>query len=220
MSYRYLSYPLTGGTPVYGGGEGIKIKRIGGGLRQGRANLYRIRMRNHCGTHIDAPNHFFHDGKKVADYPAQDWIFRQPQVIEVSLRPGQILQCGNWIKKIRSGVDILLFKSGWHKFRKNKKYILKNPGIHPEVGHCLKSTLPRLKAIGIDWVSVSSYLDRPLGREAHRAFLSSDGKRHPILIIEDMDLSGNLTGLKEVIVSPLRVKNIDSSPCTVLGRAD
>ncbi len=218
MNYHYLSYPLAGNTPVYGGAEGIRVERIGRILRRGNTNLYKITMRNHCGTHIDAPNHFFRNGKKICDYSAKEWVFERPLTIKVSLKPAQILKRGSWKKMIPPDTDILLFKSGWHRFRQERKYCLNNPGVHPEVGLYLKRTFPKLRAVGIDWISISSYQHRALGREAHRAFLSSEGKGHPILIIEDMDLSGSLKGLKEITVLPLRVKDIDSSPCTVLGK--
>ena len=77
-------------------------------------------------------------------------------------------------------------------------YSCDNPGIHPEVGIYL----------------------RELGREAHRAFLGQGGKNDPILIIEDMDLSCDLTKLRELWVLPLRVEKIDSAPCTVIGGFD
>jgi len=70
---------------------------------------------------------------------------------------------------------------------------------------------------GIDWISISPYQDRELGREAHRVFLDQKGRNNPVLLIEDIDLSGNFKKLKEVWVSPLRVERVDSAPCTVIG---
>ena len=70
---------------------------------------------------------------------------------------------------------------------------------------------------GIDWISISPYQDRELGREAHRVFLDQKGRNNPVLLIEDMDLSCDLTKLRELWVLPLRVEKIDSAPCTVIG---
>ena len=77
-----------------------------------------------------------------------------------------------------------------------------------------------VQAIGMDWISVSSFENRELGRQAHRAFLNRDGEGHPVLIIEDMDLSADLNGLREVWVAPLLVEGIDSAPCTIIGIFD
>jgi len=122
-----------------------------------------------------------------------------------------------WLNTITPDTDILLFNSGWGKYRNNKIYSCDNPGIHPEVGIYLREHFPRIRAIGIDWISISPYQDRELGREAHRAFLDQEGKNNSVLLIEDMDLSGDLKGLTEVWVSPLRVERVDSAPCTVIG---
>jgi len=75
----------------------------------------------------------------------------------------------------------------------------------------------QLKEVGIDWISISSYQNRLVGRNAHRAFLDPKGRNSPIAIIEDMDLSGNLSKLKQLFVFPLRLKSLDSAPCTAIG---
>jgi hypothetical protein len=62
--------------------------------------------------------------------------------------------------------------------------------------------------------------NRELGRQAHRAFLNPESDGYPILIIEDMDLSANLNGLKQVWVAPLLVEGIDSAPYTIIGIFD
>jgi kynurenine formamidase len=75
--------------------------------------------------------------------------------------------------------------------------------------------------IGFDFISLSSYAHRDLGREAHRAFLAEleiDGdNKDPILIIEDMDLSKIKICLSKIIVSPLRFEMADGAPVTVFG---
>ena len=81
----------------------------------------------------------------------------------------------------------------------------------------MRENLPSIRMIGIDWISISPYQDRELGREAHRVFLDQKGRNNPVLLIEDMDLSGDLKELTEVWASPLRVERVDSAPCTVIG---
>ena len=48
-------------------------------------------------------------------------------------------------------------------------------------------------------------------------FLDRKGRNNPVLLIEDMDLSCDLTKLRELWVLPLRVEKVDSAPCTVIG---
>ncbi len=217
MRYEYLSHLLTESVPARGGKVSLELARTGSIPAGGSANTCRFLMSSHWGTHVDAPNHFFENGRRPCDYPPEFWFFKNPHIVKVKLAPSEILEPGEWMKSIELSCDILIFQSGWTKLRGEEKYSVENPGIHPDVGIRLRENFPRIKAIGIDWVSISSYRNRPLGREAHKAFLNPEGGNRPILIIEDMDLSRDLTGLAEVTVLPLRVAGADSAPCTIVG---
>jgi len=217
MRYRFLSHLYTQKQPAYGGIVEIKIERIRSINSGDTSNVSQFTMQNHWGTHIDAPNHFFENGRKIVDYPPEFWFFATPQVIDVELNAGEILVNDDWLNSVRQDADIILFRSGWHKRRNDKSYSTENPGIHPDVGLNLRRNFPNLRMIGIDWISLSSYLHRELGREAHKTFLDPKGINEPILIIEDMDLSGNLDGLVALWVIPIRIEQLDSALCTIIG---
>jgi len=220
MKYSYLSYTLFQGMPVYAGKVDLAIKAKSSISSGDSANVYRFTMESHWGTHIDAPRHFFDNGKCIEDYSCSAWVFASPQVINTPLEPAEILRIGKWIQKINPFCDILIFRSGWSVLRKHKKYIEQNPGIHPEVAVYLKKNCRNLRAVGIDWLSISSIRNRELGREAHREFLSSKGKGRPLLLVEDLRVPSKLSGLRRVIISPIVVCGIDSAPCTVIGEFD
>ncbi len=95
----------------------------------------------------------------------------------------------------------------------------KNPGISPDVALYIRSKFPNIRCIGIDSISVSSYSNRELGRKTHQIFLNTDKDlSEPILLLEDVDLSNdNACRLKTVIICPLLIENVDSSPCTIIG---
>ena len=215
---KFLSHRILSLMPAYGlTGEKIVIKQVRSIKKNGSCQIFRFAMNNHCGTHVDCPAHFFVDGKKVADYPAEFWLFRKPQVCRLKVSPGQIISKKDLTIKINPKTDLLLLRSGWGRFRGKMAYSLRNPGIDPALGIWLRKKYPLLRAVGIDWISISSYKHRDLGRQAHRKFLDPRGTGHPILIIEDMDLSLKLNGLKNVWLAPLRLEKVDSAPCTVLG---
>lgn len=217
MRYRYLSHIFTDDFPAYGGRLSLNLAGTSSISSGSLANSYRFLMGSHWGTHVDAPNHFFENGRKAADYPPEFWLFNSPHVVKLSLTPSEILGPGKWLESIGPASDLLLLRSGWTANRDKEIYIRENPGIHPNVGVYLRHKFPNIRAIGIDWISISSYSDRPLGRQAHKAFLDPEGENKPILIIEDMDLLCELGGLSTLSVSPLRVDGIDSAPCTIVG---
>lgn len=215
---KFLSHKIYPLMPAYGlAAEKIDIKQVRSMGTKSSCQIFRFSMNNHCGTHVDCPAHFFAGGKKVADYPAGFWLFRRPQVCRLKARPSQIITEKDLAVKIDPKTDLLLLRSGWGRLRGKAVYSLRNPGIDPAVGAWLRKKYPLLRAIGIDWISVSSYKHREIGRQAHRRFLDPKDIGHPILIIEDMDLSPGLKGLKEVWLVPLRIGKVDSAPCTVLG---
>ncbi|KWT92840.1 cyclase family protein [Candidatus Magnetominusculus xianensis] len=218
MRHEFLSHTLADGqNPVYGGTISLAIHTLKSISRGDSANVSSFTMENHWGTHVDAPNHFFNHGLKVFEYPPEFWFFKHPYVLQVSLEPSEILK---GLSELSPQTDLLLIQSNWCKRRHEEVYVKENPGIDPDVGFHLRSKYPHLRAVGIDWISVSPYTNRVLGRLTHRAFLDPDGQNAPIVLIEDMDLSSNLTALREVVVFPLRVEALDSAPCTIVGMFD
>ncbi|KJR40900.1 cyclase family protein [Candidatus Magnetoovum chiemensis] len=217
-TYKYLCHPFEQEIPVYGGTASVNVKTVRAIAKGDSCNIYHFELDNHWGTHIDCPNHFFTYGKKITDYSPDFWFFKEITVIPVSLAPGQILLLDTWKELIKPQTDLILFYSGWAAFRRNHiDYAMSNPGIHTDVGLYLRKYLPQLKAVGIDWLSVSSYKNRELGRKAHRAFLDPEGENSPILIIEDMLFEPGLEHIKEVMAAPMLIKGVDSAPCTVIG---
>lgn len=203
--------------PVYGGSVEPELTSINVIDKGDSCNTWRFCLENHWGTHVDGPNHFFTNGQKIIDYPADFWRFKKPQIVQIEAKPGQIITQGSFFCDLDSETDLILFQSGWWKFREKEIYVRRNPGLDPALGFWLRQKFPAIRAIGMDWISISSFEHRDIGREAHRAFLNPDGEGHSILIIEDMNLSADLINLKEVWVAPLLVERIDSAPCTVIG---
>ena len=215
---KYLSYKLSPLIPAYGSiGQKLELYKINSIAKGDSCNTFKIGMENHWGTHVDCPAHFFTHGTKVTDYPCGFWFFKKPQVVKIDAEPGQIITQNDLPDNITPETDLLLLKSGWGEFRGENIYSFNNPGLNPELGQWLRKNCPTVKAIGIDWVSISSFQHRELGRDAHRAFLDLKGEGNPILLIEDMNLSTDLSRLTEVWVAPLQIEEIDSAPCTVVG---
>lgn len=217
MQYRFLSYPINNKMPVYGQLNcDLNISPVKALKKGDSCNVFTFVMENHWGTHIDCPAHFFENGLKVVDYSPETWFFDCPFVIKLNLKENQLISPEN-IGHIPNGTDLLLIKSYFYNYRGTKRYSNNNPGFIPETGIWLRKKYPNIKAIGFDFISLSPYQNREIGRKAHQSFLNPDGENSPILIIEDMDLSPDLSGLKQVLAFPLRIEGIDSAPCTIIG---
>jgi arylformamidase len=217
MKCIFLSYPLSSVIPVYGGSASIDITQIKSIESSDSSNVFRFVLENHWGTHVDCPAHFFHNGKKVTDFNADFWLFSNPQIISVKANPGQIISKENLEADINYDTDLLILKSGWGKFRGDPVYYLQNPGIDPDLGFFLRKQYPSIRAFAMDWVSLSSYEHRQIGREAHKVFLNPSVEGNPIMIVEDMYLPDEVKELSSVCIAPVRIEGIDSAPCTIIG---
>ena len=216
--WSLLSYHLTMRTPAYGGGPGLEIEYEKNMSMGDSCNTSRLYLSSHLGTHIDLPRHFVKDGKTVTDYPPDFWIFKNPVVVDVSpIDPGKIVnQADIDFDAISPDVDLLLIKTGFGRYRSDDIYWTKNPGFSDQLPEILRTRFRLLRAVGVDSISISSFVQRDIGRKAHKAFLKGET---PLLIIEDLDLNrvGENSGLTQVIVAPLLVEGAEGSPCSVFA---
>jgi arylformamidase len=212
-----LSYPLTPESPTPGSIPPVRLERLASIEKDG-ANVFRAAITSHSGTHVDAPRHMVSSGLSIGDFFLQDFIFSHPCCVDIPLRENELINPSHFrrLENHMQSCDLLLIRSGWWKFRGNRaKYSHENPGFSAAAARYLIDTLPHLKAIGVDFISLAANHFLEEGCQAHRLLFEGQG-RH-FLIFEDMDLSGNLSSLKRVIALPWLIDGFDSAPCTILG---
>jgi kynurenine formamidase len=175
---------------------------------------------NHSGTHIDFPYHFNPEGKAINDYPASYWQFDHVELADLSNKvvDCQIIGPEFFPALGNLEADLLLIKTGYGKYRGTDRYTLTPPGLSADLALFFRNRFPKLRCIGMDLISVSSYSNREEGRKAHHAFLKPN-EGEPILLIEDMKLDTN-GPFNKVIVAPLLIDNADGSPCTIISYSD
>jgi kynurenine formamidase len=150
-------------------------------------------------------------GPAVPDFGAENWVFGKTFLAEVSdAGPGRMI--GPEDLTGLEDCEILLIRTGFERYRSEDIYWQDSPGLRPDLALHLKRTCPSIRAVGADFISVSSLRDRETGRRSHRSFLEND-----ILLIEDMKLSPLVKAPGKIIVAPLLVEGADGSPCTVFA---
>lgn len=213
----YLSYQISENTPLYGNSSGIEIKPQQQQSKGNSCNSMTWKFSNHTGTHVDCPRHFTPHGQTVTDYPPEFWVFNKIEIVDISdtVYDCQVIE-PEIIPDFRiREPELVLFHTGYGKFRGTDKYTLTPPGFSENIYYWLKKNYPSVRCIGMDIISISSFCNRTEGRKAHKAFLAPK-HGEPVLIIEDMNLNFTCE-LRQVIVAPLLVNNADGSPCTVIG---
>ena len=145
-------------------------------------------------------------------------MFEACQVIDLHLNGASLI--GEEDLKgldIRSDVDLLLIRTGYEDLRGDDAYWNNNPGLAPELADYLRKTYPKLRCVGFDFISVTSWQHRPEGRLAHKAFLAPDNGDREIWAIEDMSLKDAPSVIKRVVVAPLLVEDGNGTAVTVIG---
>jgi arylformamidase len=214
----YLSYELSDSLSAYGNGERIKIEQINS-ISQGKSsNNSLLQLPGHFATHIDFPFHFSLNGKSGSDYPAAFFVFSKIRIIDINkLVKSDLLIYPEDLKfeEPAAEVEFVIIKTGFSERRNEDAYWLHNYGFAPECAGYFKEKFPKLRAIGFDLISLTSYQHRDVGRIAHRAFLAIN----QICIVEDMDLSqiNSKTFFHQIIIAPLRFYKADGSPVTVMA---
>ena len=215
----FLSHILDQNTPSYGNREKFQLKKKSDMDCGDVANDTHISTTVHIGTHIDMPYHSYARGQTVEDFDADYWFFNNVKVIDVT--PESYIVKDELISKIEkinnTDIEFLIVKTGIEKKRHTEDFWARNYGFHPDIYDKLCEKLPKLRVMGFDSISVSSFTDRMLGREAHRKFLNP---KKPILLLEDMKLSevSENTKFKHLTIAPMRIAGTDGLPCTVLAK--
>ena len=218
-NYVLLSHILRQDTPSYGNRDKVII-RVNSSIKAGETanSSCLVLSNNHIGTHIDVPRHFSVDGKRTIDYPIGDYVFEACQVIDLPRNEACLIGEED-IKgiSIRSDVDLLLIRTGYEGLRGDDAYWNNNPGLAPELADYLRKTYPKLRCVGFDFISVTSWQHRPEGRLAHKAFLAPDNGDREIWAIEDMSLKNAPSEINKVVVEPLLVEDGNGTAVTVIG---
>lgn len=218
--YVLLSHVLEAGTPSYGNRDKVII-RVNSSIKCGETanSSCLILSNNHIGTHIDVPRHFSNDGKRTIDYSISDYIFHNCQVVDLSKTSACLITPSDFSEiVINHNVDLLLIRTGYENLRGQDTYWNDNPGLAPELADYLRERFPKLRCIGFDFISITSWKYRVEGKLAHKAFLAPENGAREIWAIEDMSLKDAPANMECVIVAPLMVEDGNGTAVTVIGK--
>lgn len=212
-----LSHKISVATPSYAGGPRLRISPLKQISKGDSSNSYILELPNHLGTHVDAPRHFDPEGRSIADYDITSLIFTKPVLLDIPKDESQLIYSDD-IRRYRmiiKDADMLLIRTGFQRFRSSdpEKYSMHGPALSSDAARFIADELPSVRALGIDTISISSPDHREDGRLAHRILL----KGRDFLIVEDMDLSALNESPRKIIIVPLFIEGIDSSPCVVIA---
>jgi len=202
-----VSVPLRSGMVHWPDNPPVSIERLLDIERGDVANVSKLSMGAHTGTHMDAPLHFLRTGKGLNTMPLTATIgracvieIRDPESIKpVELRPYQIQRGERVLFKTRNSTRC------WHTDDFVEDFVY----ISQEAARYL--VVQQVQTIGVDYLSVGGFFTD--GVETHHALLEAG-----IWIIEGLNLSKVEPGIHELICLPLKIEESDGAPARAILR--
>jgi arylformamidase len=204
MALHDVSVRVHPGMVIYHDNPGVEVERASSIPDGATANVSRVTMGVHTGTHIDGPLHFFDDGTGADSLPLDAMLGTALVVAMPDISTGPIDAAALESVEIPAGTERLLLKTPnselWASAEFTREFARLNGGGAArllELG---------IRLIGIDYLSIGD-------PDAHRALLGAG-----VVALEGLDLRGVEPGRYELLCLPLRLIDTDGAPARVVLR--
>lgn len=201
--------PIAETLPVWPGDPPVRIERVQSISRGDAANVSRLHLGSHTGTHVDAPHHFVSQGLTVDRLPLE--LLVGPAVVADVEPKGNLAIDVPDLASIQLPKDTtrvllrtrnsLLWKSHQTGFERNY--------VHLSIPAARWLVQRGIRLIGADYLSVEAPdVDE---HRVHHTLLGAG-----VVIVEGLDLSQVPAGPCQLICLPLKIKGGDGAPARVL----
>ncbi len=209
-----LSHPLSPETPPFPGDPGVEIRALDATTQsddqpRDRLNCSNLAMCVHCGTHMDAPFHFFGNGATIDQVPLETCVGETLLIDLAGTAPETHLDRHHLVRyqqEIRDTRRVVL-NTGWYRrWASGEEYFTRHPVLTEAAARFLIDCGVRL--IGVDFPSV----DRP-PHPAHIVLLGNGA-----VIIENLTQLDRIAKPRfRLIAVPLSIVGRDGSPVRAIA---
>lgn len=187
----------------------VAVERVLDMAHGARANVSRIALGVHTGTHVDAPVHFRPEGGGVDDIPI-DALIGPARVIQIH-DPVHVTVRELEAAGVAAGERILL------KTRNSPAAWQRSPEFVPDAVHLSTEAAQwlgerQVLMVGIDYLSVGGFTTRN-GLAVHHALIDRG-----VWILEGLDLTAAPEGPCDLICLPLKIAGADGAPARAMVR--
>ncbi len=203
MKFYDITLTIRPSMPVWPGDPSVILERISKIEEGANANVSKISMSVHTGTHMDAPYHFLKEGKSIDTLPLETLI-GPAQVVELPDSVATITAGVLEKAAIGEGVERLLIKTRNSAYWANPEHAFKPGFVAVEADGAAYLVERRVKLVGIDYLSIAPYKK---SRPTHEILLGAG-----MVIVEGVDLSAVPAGFYQLICLPLKLGGSDGSP--------
>lgn len=196
-----ISVPVYTGMVYYPGDPGAVIEPVLNIAQGDSANLSRLRLGSHTGTHIDAPRHFEKNGVSV-DRVSLATLMGPCRVADLT-GAGDFITSEDLEEASTRGCERLLLKTQNSKLWANPEFTADYVPLSDDAAKYLVET--GVKLIGIDYLSIERFKSER--HPVHHELLSAG-----VIILEGIDLSEVAAGHYNLTCLPLKILDGDGAP--------
>lgn len=206
--------PVTGHPPV-------EFRPIDTHEKNNKSNTWMAFSIHSCGTHLDAPYHFYANGMTVDEIPLEKLI---GPGVRLDVRHRGIPGAAVTVEDLKGAAEaaggslrdhIVILHSGWGSRYRQPDYYGNNPYVATDAARWLVEQ--GIRIVGLDMPSgrgAGGPLEKGTSRETHGTFLGAG-----VFMLENLT---NLEALPlsgfEVMVFPLKIYRGDGAPARVVAR--
>jgi arylformamidase len=201
-----ISIPISSDLPVWPGDPPVVLERVGKIEDGDEANITRLAMGVHTGTHVDAPFHFISDGNKLDQVPLNLMIGRAYvlHLPEVDLITADVLAKAEIPPRTRR----VLFKT-----RNSELWARGETKFQPDFvalsADGAQYMVDRgVKLVGIDYLSIAPFNDII---PTHQILLKAN-----VVVLEGLNLTEVSQGRYTFYCLPLSIPGVDGAPARAI----
>lgn len=207
MRIHDLSLTVTSKLVTWPGDPSVDLERVEKIEDGSNANVSRVTMGVHTGTHVDAPFHFIANGSTVETLPL-DVLVGSVQVVdlgdEVDVITEEVLQKANLIHDVTR----VLFKTRNSQIWERGEAEFQPDFVGIDAGGAEYLVKLGIKLVGIDYLSIAPYKK---SKPTHQILLNAN-----VVIIEGLDLTHIQAGVYELVCLPVKFGGSDGAPARTI----
>jgi arylformamidase len=202
MTIHDISVPIRSDMPIYAGDPHVELERASSIAEGGHANVSKLSMGVHTGTHVDAPVHFL-EGAPGMESVSLDALCGPAVVVDGTRLDGDTIgQSDLESLDLPEGAERIILKTRnselWNQDAFTRDFLrLDGSGARYLISRGVRT-------IGIDYLSVGDH-------EAHRELLGAG-----VVPVEGLDLRKIAPGAYTLICLPLDLVGSDGAPARTI----
>jgi arylformamidase len=207
MKIHDISLTISADMPVWPGDPPVQLTQVEFMDRGDNANVTRLSMSAHTGTHVDAPHHFLNDGRTVENLPLD--VLIGPCFVEQLPDPVEAITAEVLERQsLGEGTTRVLFGTGNSHYWTAGQRDFQRDFVAVTEGGAKWLVDHGIRLVGVDYLSVAPFGD---STPTHRVLLEAG-----VVILEGLNLAQVPRGFYELYCLPLKLAGCDGAPARAI----